>query len=513
MIDATTLVLSVLAFLLSLSITPLVRDLFLRLDLLDRPDGVRKQHARAVPRVGGIPIVISYVTSYSVLLAWSSAPAANGRDPLAVGLPLIVRLIPAAGIVFFTGLLDDLFTLRPWQKLAGQIAGACWAVWAGVRFGSIGGISLESSAALLLSVTWLIACTNAFNLIDGLDGLASGMGLFSTLTILVAAVLQRDATLVLATLPLCGSLLGFLRYNFNPASVFLGDSGSLLVGFLLGCYGVIWSQKSATILGMTAPLMALAIPLLDVALSIVRRWLRGQPIFSADRNHIHHRLLDKGLTHRGVVLVLYAACGLYAALSLLQSVVHSGGNGLVLIVFCAVTWVGIQHLGYFEFGLAGRFLFGGKARSALNGEIVLHLLETDLKHARTETECFDHAASRANHLGFHVIQASLNGRSFANAPPGLPSERWEVRISLPNDDYIHLARAAADSKQPISVGPLVELLVQTMPAKLDAIRRATSPGGSNGEPPPPVVSLLNLSREVSGYEAATAPQGVEAVSR
>ena len=125
-----------------------------------------------------------------------------------------------------------------------------------------------------LTILWLVACANAFNLIDGVDGLASGVGLLATLTMLAAGLLHGDAGLVIVTAPLAGALVGFLRSNFNPASIFLGDCGSLTIGFLLGCFAAIWSQKSATLLGMTAPLMALSVPLLDTGASIVRRFLR-----------------------------------------------------------------------------------------------------------------------------------------------------------------------------------------------------------------------------------------------
>ena len=150
--------------------------------------------------------------------------------------------------------------------------------------------------SLPLTLLWLVGCANAFNLIDGIDGLATGAGLFATVTILIGALLSNNVPLALATVPLAGALLGFLRYNFNPASIFLGDSGSLTIGFLLGCYGVLWSQKGATMLGMTAPLMALAVPLLDTGLAVARRFLRHQPIMSGDAAHIHHRLLARGLT-------------------------------------------------------------------------------------------------------------------------------------------------------------------------------------------------------------------------
>src|ERR1035441_2910506 len=174
--------------------------------------------------------------------------------------------------------------------------------------------------------------TNAFNLIDGLDGLAVGVGIFATATAFLSALLSGNIALALLTAPLLGALLGFLPYNFNPASIFMGDCGSLTVGFLLGCFGVIWSAKAATVLGMTAPLIALAIPLLDTALAISRRFLRHQPIFGADRRHIHHRLLARGFTPRRVAYMIYASAGVTAALALLLSSSHAGGVALVL--FC-----------------------------------------------------------------------------------------------------------------------------------------------------------------------------------
>src|SRR5436190_10487499 len=166
-----------------------------------------------------------------------------------------------------------------------------------------------------------------------MDGLAAGIGLFATLTMLLAALSQGNLPLALATAPLAGCLLGFLRYNFNPASIFLGDSGSLLIGFLLGSYSVIWSQKSATLLGMAAPALALALPLLEVGLSIVRRFLGYEAIFTGDRGHIHHRLLDRGFTTRRVALLLYGACGVGASLSLTQGLLHQTYGVIAVVLF------------------------------------------------------------------------------------------------------------------------------------------------------------------------------------
>jgi UDP-GlcNAc:undecaprenyl-phosphate GlcNAc-1-phosphate transferase len=198
-----------------------------------------------------------------------------------------------------------------------------------------------------------------------LDGLAAGVGLLATTTTLVAALLDHNIGLAIATVPLAGALLGILRFNFNPASIFLGDSGSLFIGFLLGCYSVLWSQKSATILGMTAPLIALSIPLLDTGLAIIRRFLRCRPIFGADYGHIHHKLLARGLTPRQAVILLYIICGLCAALSLLQSFAHERFEGLIIILFCALAWIGVQHLGYAEFDMARRLILAGNFRRHL----------------------------------------------------------------------------------------------------------------------------------------------------
>ena len=195
--------------------------------------------------------------------------------------------------------------------------------------------------------------------------------------------------LALVTAPLLGALLGFLPYNFNPASIFMGDCGSLTVGFLLGCFGVIWSQKSATLLGMTAPLIALAIPLLDTALAVARRFLRRQPLFGADRGHIHHRLLARGFTPRRVAYILYAFAGTAAGLSLLLGSVGNHFAGLALVAFCAIVWLAVQYLGYEEFDVARRMIFGGMFRRTLNANLSITQLDTAVQGARTLDECWD----------------------------------------------------------------------------------------------------------------------------
>src|SRR5215469_8726482 len=297
-----------IAFFFSLVLTPYVRDAAVKFNLVDRPDSARKIHAQPIPRVGGVAIAIAYVLAFGLILV---LPYRGLSFNIHTVVPRALGLLPAAGLVFFIGLVDDIRGLKPWQKLIGQVVAALLAFWAGVRIDFLQWHQLHFWISLPVTVLWLIGCANAFNLIDGLDGLAAGVGLFATVTTLLAGLINHNLPLVLVTAPLAGCLLGFLRYNFNPASIFLGDSGSLLIGFLLGCYGAMWSQKSATLIGLTAPMMAMAIPLMDVALSIVRRFLRNQPIFGADRGHIHHRLLEKGLTPRRAALFLYGICRIW----------------------------------------------------------------------------------------------------------------------------------------------------------------------------------------------------------
>ena len=390
-----------LAFFFALVLTPLVRRGAQRLGLVDRPDQERKLHGSPIPRVGGIAILGACLLSCGFLFV---APYSNVPFDIGTALAGGLRLVPAGLLIFATGLLDDVVHLRPWQKLLGQAAGAFLAFEAGFGIYVFHDTRLPYLVSLLVSVVWLVGCSNAFNLIDGMDGLAAGVGLFATLTTLTSALVHENIELAMATAPLAGALLGFLRYNFNPASIFLGDCGSLLIGFLLGCFGALWSQKSATVLGMTAPLMAMVIPLMDVGLSIVRRFLRGQPIFAGDRGHIHHRLLARGLTTRRAALVLYGICGLAAVFSLVQDAVANRFGGLVIILFCVVAWMGIQHLGYAELGIAHRVLFKGTLRNIIGLQLRLQEMERSFGSAESLDRFWDLLVQACEGFGFAAVR-------------------------------------------------------------------------------------------------------------
>jgi UDP-GlcNAc:undecaprenyl-phosphate GlcNAc-1-phosphate transferase len=452
------LILGLSSFLFALVLTPLCRNLLRRLGMVDHPDQKRKLHLNPVATMGGIPIVIAYLASFAVLfLTGQKAPV--GPD----SLPFALRLAPALVLILFTGLLDDRFRLQPFQKLLAQIVAGGWAFWAGVRVTGITAHQLPPWFSLLVTVSWLIICTNAFNLIDGVDGLATGVGLFSTATMLIAALLQHNLLLALATVPLTGALLGFLRYNFNPATIFLGDSGSLFIGFLLGCFGAIWSQKSATILGMTAPLMALSIPIVDLCLSVIRRFLRRKPVMRGDREHIHHRLLNRGLSARRAVLILYGLCAVVAVLSLFQSMATNHIAGAVIIIFCGIAWIGIQNLGYAEFSQARRLILAGGFRQALNSSLEFRAFDQSLSEAQTREQRWDVLREALKKFGLVEVQWFVEGTTYRDALwNSSGQECWSLRVPLTDGDYINFTRVANSDDASLNVGALVAILRKTL---------------------------------------------------
>lgn len=473
------------AFALALALTPLCRNLAIRWNLLDQPDYKRKIHVTPIPRIGGVPIVAGYVGAFVLLILFSS----QGSEQVRAHLGLIQRLFPAAGLVFATGLLDDIVGLKPWQKFLGQIAAAFLVFSAGVHFTSIGGYQLPVWLTLPATLLWLVGCTNAVNLVDGVDGLAAGVGFFATVTCLLEALLQHNLGLAFATVPLAGALLGFLRYNFNPATVFLGDCGSLLIGFLLGCYSLLWSEKSATILGMTAPLMALSIPLLDMALAIFRRFLRHQSILGADRGHIHHRLLARGLTPKRVVCCIYGVCGISAALSLLASVEHEQFAGAILLLFCLGTWIGVRHLGYVEFDVARRMIIGGAFRHLLSAELQLLTFGECLAAAGTPDQCWGVLHDSYSSFGFSEIRLKLGDNFYSHTRGSCKARLWTIRIALSDTDYLNLSHEMGAEASPI-MASFAETVGRTL-----LVKAATMPDRPMGA--------------VAGAAAGTNRQGIE----
>jgi UDP-GlcNAc:undecaprenyl-phosphate/decaprenyl-phosphate GlcNAc-1-phosphate transferase len=364
------------AFGISIILTPILRDIFRSYNVVDQP-GQRRVHKYPIPRIGGIPIAVAYAFALYTF---------NGEG-VGLGGP-VMKLLPGAGVVFLTGLIDDFFNLRPLVKLAGQIVAALLVFWSGLSVATLGsttGVELPLWLNLPLTVFWLLLTTNALNLIDGLDGLCAGIGMVATLALFGAALLYGNQALAYATMPLAFALAGFLVYNINPATVFLGDSGALLIGFLLGCYGMIWTQKTSTVLSLLMPLVALSVPLLDVSVAVFRRMLRQQPIFGADRAHIHHRLLDRGLTPKRAVLVLYFFAALAAGLALVLIAPQAARfRNVVLVLLVVAIWLGLRELRYKEFNFLGKLVFGGEWQQTLQETLRLDQLTVAFQKAHTQ---------------------------------------------------------------------------------------------------------------------------------
>ena len=431
------------AFLIALILTPVIRDIFRAYNVVDRP-GRRKVHAFPIPRVGGIAIALAYAAALiSFSDPGSSLPAHDSPS---------WKLIPGAAIIFLTGLIDDFFNLRPVWKLLGQVAAAGVVFYEGLRIDAVSRFPLPNWLSLLVTVLWLLLCSNAFNLIDGLDGLCTGTGLVATLALFAAALIQDNAALAHATLPLAGALLGFLCYNFSPATVFLGDSGALLIGFLLGCYGMIWTTKTATLLSVTVPLLALSVPLSEVILSVSRRFLRRQPIFSADRGHIHHRLIDLGLSPRGAVLSMYLAGLVAAAFALLLSrPTWSLLQGILIVAFGLIAWAGIWRLRYAEFEVAGRLFFGGEFQRALGAKVRTAQLSAALERCRTEEQWWTALLNAAREAGcIRVMWSAPHGNREQVFAPG--AARWSFRVIVSDQESVQL-----DGTLPAS-GPPADLI-------------------------------------------------------
>jgi UDP-GlcNAc:undecaprenyl-phosphate/decaprenyl-phosphate GlcNAc-1-phosphate transferase len=344
-----------LSLLFSFVLTRYVRDLASRRGWVAVPSNERHLHSTPLPRLGGVAIFISFSLSIAAAAVMAS------RLPhlqSAFSLRNLLTILVPASVVFLLGVYDDLYNVGPYVKFAVQSLAATMLFMGGLRILNIpvlfGEHQLPWFVGLPLTILWVLAITNAFNLIDGLDGLAAGSALFSTLVAFVVALLTGYSLVTLMTIALAGAILGFLRYNFNPATIFLGDSGSLFIGFLLSALALAGAQKAPTIVAVAIPVVSFGLPILETSLSILRRLISGRPVFTADREHIHHKLLQHGLTHRQVVIVLYGVSAVFALLSLFLLWPTGSSLGLVLAVLGTGIWIGVQRLGYLELGELAR---------------------------------------------------------------------------------------------------------------------------------------------------------------
>ena len=345
----TYFALFLIATVASLISTPLIRRLCERHKLLDVPLDGRRIHRKAVPRLGGIALYLSCLATLSLLWFWDNllTQTLSGMKS-----EILTLLIPAT-LVLLLGAYDDLRGANAVVKFVGLglIATLFYAMGGRIDALSIplfGSLHLPALVSFIVTVVWLVGIANAFNLIDGLDGLASGAALFASLVILGVSVSQDRPLTIVVALVLCGALAGFLRYNFNPASIFLGDSGSLFIGFLLAALSVLGTQKATTAVAIVVPILAFGFPVVDTAMTMGRRMLSRKPVFEGDNEHIHHMLLARGWSQRRAALVLYGVCLLFGLLALIFPATGSKLTGFMLFVISVAVIIAVGHLRYHE---------------------------------------------------------------------------------------------------------------------------------------------------------------------
>jgi len=338
------------AFILSLLcgaiLTPLVRRLAHRFGVLDHARSSRKIHGKPIPRLGGIAIVIAFYVPLVGLLIFQSGV---GQLFLAER-EHVIGLFAGGAAIAALGLYDDLRGANAWKKFLVQFLVAGLLFKLGFRIDALGNPFGETLSLGWLSapftIFWIVGVINALNLIDGLDGLAGGVALVAVTTTFLLSMQRGHPLMMLFTSALAGAIIGFLFYNFNPASIFMGDTGSMFLGFVLSTTAIQTNQKSSTAVAVLIPGIALGLPIMDTLLAIGRRALRGRPLFQADKEHIHHRLIAAGLTHRQAVLVLYGFCVVLGTGAFILTFASSGQTALLLVVLALVAFVFLRSLGF-----------------------------------------------------------------------------------------------------------------------------------------------------------------------
>ena len=367
--------------------------------------------ARSVAKVGGIGIFLTIALVGPGLWALSGEWS---RHALERG-PVLAVLGGAVAMVLL-GIWDDRDELRPRVKLAFQVVTAATVWWAGARFGGFavpgGHIELFAPTSLLVTVFWFVALTNAFNLVDGADGVAGGAALTATLAMFVVSMYLGQTLVAFVLAVIAGAVVGFLFYNFPPATVYLGDAGSLSLGFLLAGVGLVTSSKAATLLAVAIPVVSLGLPLLDTGLAIVRRVIRGESIAARDLGHIHHRLTKLGHSPRKVALLLFGVSGMLALASLLLLSPYLRLVGVAYAVLGVIAFIGLQRLHVPELLELRRAIARGLRRSSnIAQNVALREALTAMARMEDAREALDELGRAFEQTDFLEAEIRLIGSS------------------------------------------------------------------------------------------------------
>lgn len=328
------LIMAFIALILSLLLVPGVARVAINVGAVDKPNA-RKVHTKVMPRMGGLAI---YVSFFVVLFLSHSMT----KQLLGVFL--------GGTVLVLVGIIDDIKDIPAKVKLVGQILAACIVVAFGVRVDFMtnilhGDTFFLSVFSIPVTIIWIVGIINAVNLIDGLDGLAAGISVIAATTMAIAGYASGQTEMAGMAMILIGATLGFLRYNFNPAKIFMGDTGSMFLGYNLAVFAVLGVTKSFTMLSLVTPILVLAIPILDTLFAIIRRKMNHKPIFKPDKNHLHHCLLNYGFSHRDTVLVIYAVSAVLALCGLIMTYLNSTQGICLLVVISIIIIYGAVKIG------------------------------------------------------------------------------------------------------------------------------------------------------------------------
>ncbi len=325
-----------ISLIFSFLITPVIRNIAFKIGAIDSPDYGRRIHNRQIPNIGGIAIYLSFVITVILFSSFDKT---------------VIGVLTGGTIIIILGFLDDLFELNPGIKLLGQILAAAVLILFGININFItnpisGGLIYPGFWSIPLTIFWVVAITNTINLIDGLDGLAAGVSVIAVFTLFLVALQEGQALPAILAIALAGSSLGFLRHNFYPAKIFMGDTGAMFSGFILAAISIMGALKSAAVVTVFVPLLALGIPIFDTLFAIIRRLYNNEPISKADKGHIHHRLLAMGWTQSQAVLIVYGISGL---LGLIAIIINGFELNYPLILPAVVIFSGL--LGAWKIGI------------------------------------------------------------------------------------------------------------------------------------------------------------------
>ncbi len=308
------------AALISLTVTPIVRVLAFRIGAVDIPKDNRRMHKKPMPLLGGLSIFIGFTVSALIFCDIT---------------PTLIAAWIGGLIILILGTLDDIFDLNAWVKLAGQLLAAGVVVVAGVRIEHInlfGEYIQFGLFSIPITILWIAGMTNAINLIDGLDGLACGVSAISCVSLFIVALMHADLSVASLTAILLGACIGFLPFNLNPAKIFMGDTGALFLGYMLSILSILGVFKTTAVVSFLIPVIIFGYPLFDTIFSFVRRILQGRSPFSADRGHLHHRIIDMGFNVKQSVAILYCVCSILGILAIMLSEERTIASLIILVV-------------------------------------------------------------------------------------------------------------------------------------------------------------------------------------